>query len=267
MKRLAALCTTVIVAIAGLAAAAPAQAAGGPSVLTVGHSWTDVSLPSSPSGEYSLGIYFYGLQLGQDIDTKAVSIGTDTWTSQPRAKGRCARPRLTMQADGAAVLHCGAQRLWATPTKGTGSGNSFRIRDTGRLVVTTRTGQVVWRSHSGPALMAAGTQLLPGQYLLNCSGSGPCQSLTMRRNGDLALRYGKRVDWHTRTAGHAGARLVFTRSGALQVVGPHGRILWRSHTGGVGPATYLIVDLNPPGTAARLDMASESHPKFRWTRP
>jgi hypothetical protein len=266
MRRIAALCVFSLVVGAAASTAVPAEAAGGRSVLTAGHSWTGIASAASPSGQFRLGIYFYGLQLDQDIDTKVLSVGTTVWMSKPRANGRCSRPQLTMQTDGAAVLHCGTHRLWATPTRGSGSANTFRIRDDGQLVVRTGTGHIVWRSGSGPAMLAAGHRLLPGQALRNCTVFGRCTSLTMRRNGDLVLAYGKRVNWHTGTGRHPGAALVFGRTGALQVVGPRGRVLWRAHTGGIGPASYLIVGYTPSGTGARVDLWADAHPKFRWWR-
>jgi hypothetical protein len=170
-----------------------------------------------------------------------------------------------MRASGAAVLHCGEQRLWATPTWGTGSANSFRIKDNGMLVVTTKSGHVVWRSHSGPALLGTGQRLEAGQWLRNCPTYGPCSSLTMRRNGDLALTFGARIDWHTNTH-QAGSVLVFRRTGALQVVGPAGHVQWRSHTGGIGAASYVIVGEDSAGTGARVDIHSMQYPNFGWYR-
>jgi hypothetical protein len=232
-------------------------------VLSAGQSWTNTALAQSPSGEFSLYIHAYGLSLDQSIDLGRSGVGTEVWSS-PRVAGHCLNPQLTMRPGGAAVLHCGDHQLWATPTWGTGSGNSLRIRDDGMLVIRTKSGRVVWSSHSGPSLLVTGQRLAPGHWLRNCPTFGPCTSLTMRRNGDVALTFGRRLDWHTDTH-RPGSSLVFRRSGALQVVGPLGRALWRSHTGGIG-AAYLMVNTNAAGNRGRIDMSAMQHPKFGWYR-
>lgn len=256
---------TATVAQSPMAGASKSPTFHPPHILTVGHTWTDVSFAGSASGEFSLGVFSYGLQLDENIDSGGRSIGTDTWTS-PRVNGHCRRPGLTMEPSGAAVLHCHARRLWATPTRGTGHDNTLRVRNDGEVVVVTADGRIVWRSGSGRALLGTGGRVDPGQELRNCSSQRVgCDRLTMRRSGDLVLHRGAEVAWRTGT--HVpGSRLALLKGGNMVVVGPAGRLLWASHTHRLGRSAYLIVGSNSSGTGARIDLDSLRGHHREWTR-
>jgi len=272
-RRLCALLTLTAIAAWSPAAAAVAHGAAPRSgaasrsanALHVGQSWTQYSMPTSPSGEFTLYVEWYGLQLDEHITTGGGGIGTTSWSSR-RVHANCGRPKLTMMRSGAAVLHCHGHRLWATPTRGTGHDNTLRLRDNGEVVVTNNRGRVVWRSGSGRALLGTAGRLQPGQELRDCSMQHTaCDRLTMFRSGDLVLHRAHRIAWRTGTH-TAGSRFALLRGGNMVVQGPHGRVLWSSHTNGFGKSAYLIVGSNSAGTGARIDLASVRRGHKSWYR-
>lgn len=89
--------------------------------------------------------------------------------------------------------------------------------------------------------LAGGEELGPGDAL----HAGDAE-LAVRPDGDVVLRAGGRVVWHTGTAGHAGARLVQRGAGALEVVSADGDVLWT--TGADAPGARTVLD---PGGALR----------------
>lgn len=260
-----------LVAISAIAFRAPtarASASSGfrpPHVLRVGQTWTNDSFAGSASAEFSLSIFSYGLQLDESIKSGGRWIGTDEWLS-PRVDGHCARPGLTVEPSGAAVLHCHAQRLWATPTRGTGHDNTLRVRDDGEVVVMTAAGRIVWRSGSGRALLGTGERLGPGQELRNCSlQRTPCDRLTMTPSGDLVLHRGGAVAWRTGT--HVrGSQLRLLKGGSMVILGPAGHLLWASHTHRLGRSAYLIVGSNSSGTGPRIDLDALRGHHREWYR-
>jgi hypothetical protein len=113
--------------------------------------------------------------------------------------------RLTKQGDLTLVTSRG-QRLWHSDTSGSGAVRPT-LHHSGNLALHTRSGRVVWSSHSGRVLMSGGMTLQPGHQLRDAWETafphGLPVTLTMQHDGNLVHRCGARVDWqsHTHVAG------------------------------------------------------------------
>ncbi|QCB94701.1 glycoside hydrolase family 6 protein [Cellulomonas shaoxiangyii] len=97
--------------------------------------------------------------------------------------------------------------------------------------------------------LGSGDALGPGDAL---HAADRDTELAVQPDGDVTLRSGGRVVWHTGTAGHAGARLVQRPEGRLEVVAADGDVLWS--TGTDAPGARTVVE---PGLLRTLDGAGE----------
>ncbi|MFC8191510.1 glycoside hydrolase family 6 protein [Cellulomonas sp. NPDC057328] len=95
--------------------------------------------------------------------------------------------------------------------------------------------------------LEGGQELGPGDAL-HAAGDA---ELAVQPDGDVVLRTGGRVRWHTGTAGHPGARLVQRGSGALQVLAADDDVLWDTGVEAPGARTVLAAD----GTVRTVDEA------------
>jgi hypothetical protein len=201
----------------------------------------------SPSGEFQFSTFPDGqMELDQHLQQdhlprRAITEAMTWGVSGGHINRRCGRGYLIMQTNGNLVEYCTpGTPIWSTHTQGTGSHNYFQILDNGNLVVRTGDGRRVWASGSTSAIMTTGQRLASGSRLRTKEYEHRYVSLTMQRTGDLVLTYGSRLAWHTGT--HvAGSRMAFLRGGNLVVEGPRGRILWASHTAGIGSGSSLMV--------------------------
>jgi hypothetical protein len=129
--------------------------------------------------------------------------------------------------------------LWHTGTHG--ARNRLILRRNGALVVENGHGDTVWSAHTHAAFLADGSTLPPGAILDSRYPSwyhGPSEWLRMQRDGDLVLRCDQKLIWSSGTHA-AGSSLTLLRDGNLVVRSGDGRTVWRSHTRGTGPYTYL----------------------------
>lgn len=96
--------------------------------------------------------------------------------------------------------------------------------------------------------LTSGQQLVAGGVL---RAVGSAHELAVQADGDVTLRLGARVLWHTGTTGNAGARLVQQPSGALEVVARSGAVVWSTGTASPGARTVV----KPDGVLYTIDTA------------
>jgi hypothetical protein len=263
----------VTVVLGQLVPVESAGARGLVSRLDAGQRWYfDTPEQASPSGRFQLflDIPEGGFQLQEYLhlaqSPRGALTAADVWeTTVPRLPfGGCLdHGYLAMQTDGNLVSYCRPGRpVWSSHTAGTGHHNYFKIQDNGNLVVYTADGRAVWASHSGRALITTGDRVRPGGSLRTKEQDHRFVRLRMQRGGDLVLTYGTRVAWHSDT--HVpGSMLKLLKGGNLIVVGPKGRLLWSTHTAGVGRGTSLVVLDDGKIAEARL---VGPHGRQLWSR-
>ncbi len=225
------------------------------------------------NGWYSLSVSSGMVELDETIPVPTRSGGSTTWGTgtwfrqDPTGRFHAAHDhsqfRLRRNGDLALVTARGRQ-LWHSRTGGSG-GVLLTLHRRGNLTLETRSGKVVWASHSGQVQMSGGMSLAPGQQLRDAWETafphGTPITLEMQRDGNLVHRCGSKIDWQTHT--HVrGSTLRMFRNGALRVVGPSGRVVWSSHSGGnhrytVFNAKYVWIDSD------ELDLVWYAHLNYR----
>ena len=87
--------------------------------------------------------------------------------------------------------------------------------------------------------LLTGQTLDPGDRL---QAVGSQHVLTVQANGDVVLRDGHHPIWHTRTAGHSGARVTQHPDGSMAVQARDGRTLWTTEVRSPGARTVVKPD-------------------------
>jgi hypothetical protein len=169
-------------------------------------------------------------------------MGTGVWFESDHRGGLIkGNSVLRMQRDGNLVYRTQLHRLlWQSGTRG--RHNRLVLRRNGALVIEDGHGRTVWSAHTHADVLGDGSTLEAGQTLDSRYGDwqgGPLEKLTMQRGGDLVLRCGGHPVWSSHTH-RRGSALSLLRDGNLVIRGPFGRTLWRSHSRGTGPYTYLL---------------------------
>jgi hypothetical protein len=239
--RLFALLACLASAAAVLTTALPANASqtSGSNVLSTGQCLSaDATHPGdalqSANTRFELALTRTALFIHNEVMLTAdTAAGYTTWQQMAnrRAGGSA---RLCMRTDGNLVLRGDDGVMWSSHTAGSGAHNYAIMRNNGRLVVRTGSGQRVWTSNTTPVLLTAGDRLLGGQTLRNMTSADGVTRLAMQPNGDLVLSRGATTVWHSRT-GIEGAHLEVTTAGQLVIRTPAGKAIWQSTAVGSTP--------------------------------
>ena len=234
----------------------PSQATTGPSdasdILTTGHmlvadplSWSASSMLRSPNGMYTLKVTGTSVAIDQELRfPSGLTRSTELWWkfAYPTGYNLNDRTTLRMESTGNLTLVSSTRHvIWSSRTTGTGTHNYLRMLDDGDLVIRTDTGKTVWSSGTTAQMVGGGAVLRSGKVLINRYRDQfvPPTTLTMQRDGNLAVRYLGRVTWSSNT--HvAGSYATLSTTGDLKVYSPHNVLLWHSRTIGTNP--YLSVD-------------------------
>ncbi|MGN6606335.1 MAG: hypothetical protein ACTHMS_04910 [Jatrophihabitans sp.] len=257
--------TVLALAVLISSSASAGDAGGHPSVLVAGQqlvALTANDVLASPSGEFQLKLSPDFLALWDYVRigtaTEPDFAGTGIWFRDDGTglhQSNTDRSILRLRRDGNLVLMTSrGVILWTSGTRGSGTRNRLTLRDSGDLVMTTAEGRRVWATNTTRVYLGPRQRLLPGQRMYSRwadqqSRSRDLERLVMQPDGDLVLRNDECVHWHTRTH-RAGSSLLMRPDGNLVIVGPHGRTIWSTHTGGAGPYTFF--------DALRLEVHDES---------
>ncbi|MCW2528889.1 MAG: hypothetical protein JWM76_3749 [Pseudonocardiales bacterium] len=169
--------------------------------------------------------------------------------------------------------------LWQSATEGTGTANHALMQDDGNLVIYAGSGQPVWSTLFGfagastivaPATVSAfGSLASPdGRFRLAVQPDGnvvtydsvgapvwnsgtfqsPGAALVLQADGDLVVRSGQTVVWHTNTANSgAGNHLNLQNDGSLVLYNAKNLPLWSSAYGTTNFPTVIAPAALPAG--------------------
>jgi hypothetical protein len=213
----------------------------------------------SPSGVFALTVSGTSVEINED---EPLSDGTLTgaenwWQFATTGYKLHDRSTLTMQRDGDLVLRQSTGRtIWSSHTAGKGKDDYLQLKDDGDLVIRASNGRRIWHSATTSTVLTAAREIPSGSRLVNRYRQQfhiTPTYLTMQRDGDLVLAWGRRRMWHSATH-RRGAYAELSSGGRLEVVSTHGAVLWRSPS--AGRAAWLnveqcgILELSPSdGTA------------------
>ena len=192
---------------------------------------------------------------------------------------------LTQDANGVLALQSAGRLLWSTPTRGH-RGASTAVSPSGRLVVESPNGVVLWRSASGrpgsrlaladdgsltlstrtstwwsvraPATVLTDGHVLAPDWML-ATANDACR-LVMEPSGHLRLvSAAEGTLWVSRSLDAAAANAVLETNGNLEVVSAKQQVLWAS--GSLGPGARLTL------TAAGRAVVEGRTGQWLWSTP
>jgi outer membrane protein assembly factor BamB len=205
---------------------------------------------------------------------------TAVWATSTNPSGSYA----SMQDDGnLAVYTSGGAPLWASNTAGN-AGAYLVLTNGGQLELLAQSGGVLW----GPGIDAGGTTLHTGQTLYSANRgfhltmqsdgnlveygpAGPVWSTStnpsgsyasMQADGNFAVYTAAGTPlWASNTAANAGAYLLLTNAGELEVVSPLAGALWSNG----GTDMSVAYQVNVAHSGLQLDNALAPPLAHRWT--
>ena len=230
-------CAVTTLLVAAAATGSPALAA---SVLEPGQIVRTGQEITSPSGQHSLGIRGVEEMVGATVEGDPC--GADAVAISNRSDGD---HRLVMQTEGNLVFYRDAPPVRNSRTHGNPGARAV-IQDDRNVVVYSAAGRPLFAT--GTVCSASSTSgaegvefvdvtMKPGHFMQSPDRR---TTLTMQTDGNLVLRSGNRVLWHTHTHGNPGAFLRHQADGNLVVYSAAGRPLWNSGTRW-SPAEYVTV--------------------------
>jgi hypothetical protein len=259
------------VTLLAMSAAAPAAAAGSPSVLRSGQqlvAFTSGDELDSPNGEYRLVVGAGSFVLDQsapmtDANGATTWAITDVWmrdTDQPIYHADHSVLRLTV--NGVLVLkRANGTAIWSDGVVA-GAGSTLSLTSSGDLVVRDSSGTVRWTSRTTAIYLAPGRTLASGRRFYDRWDDRmhppAVSTLTMGRDGNLVKRCNDHIIWRSGTYS-PGAHLSMERSGDLTIRSTSGHIVW--HTGTVHAGPLALFDTR--SMQVRQDTSSGF--PARWT--
>ena len=229
--------------VAAAATGSPALAA---SVLEPGQTLRGNQEITSPSGQHALGVSGVEEMVGATVHGDPCGLDVVSFSDQSEGDNR-----LVMQADGNLVFYRDAKPNWSSRTQGNPGARAV-MQDDRNVVVYSATGRPLFATgtvcSTSYTAVAEGVEIddvtmAPGHFMQSPDRR---TTLTMQTDGNLVLRAGNRVLWHTHTHGNPGAFLRHQADGNLVVYSARGRALWSSGTRW-SPDEYTVLTLRNDG--------------------